>query len=273
MTLITTIHSYAGGVAKSATARDLSAALVLLGQRVLLIDADHQADLSVSLGVDIDEQYASADDSFGQTIGPAVLGTGPLPAPREVYGIELIPSSITLYNLEKELKADVSMVVGLRYALDDYRAGGQYDHILIDTNPTLGDMATLALLAADRVLLPIPPNRKGLRAGNFIKSRVEKGHYQRLNPGLSVLPPVITQAPNTNLARQYAAEINELFGGTLGLIKQRPGLYPLAMERGIPVPLLDSSDGRAEVMSVAARFLEVVQLSAQPAPGGAKRGA
>ena len=256
MTLTTTIHSYAGGVAKSATARDLSAALAILGHRVLLIDADHQADLSVSLGVDIDEQYANADDSFGQTIGPAVLGSGPLPEPRQVFGVDLIPSSVTLYNLEKELKADVSMVVGLRYALDEIRASNAYDYIFIDTNPTLGDMATLALLAADRILLPIPPNRKGLRAGTFIKSRVEKGHYQRLNPGLSVLPPVVTQTPNTTLAKQYLGEIEELFGTALGIIKQRPGLYPSAMERGIPVPHLDQSEGRAEVMALAEAFLK-----------------
>lgn len=259
MTLTTTIHSYAGGVAKSATARDLSAALAMLGHRVLLIDADHQADLSVSLGVDIDEEYASADDSFGQTIGPAVLGTGSLPEPRQVFGVDLIPSSVTLYNLEKELKADVSMVVGLRYALDEIRASDTYDYIFIDTNPTLGDMATLALLAADRILLPIPPNRKGLRAGTFIKSRVEKGHYQRLNPGLSVLPPVVTQTPNTTLAKQYMGEIEELFGRTLGIIKQRPGLYPSAMERGIPVPHLDQGEGRAEVMALAEAFLKVTE--------------
>jgi chromosome partitioning protein len=257
MTLITTVHSYAGGVAKSATARDLSAALAVLGQRVLLIDADHQADLSVSLGADMDELYERAEDSFAQTIGPAVLGTGPLPTPLSVFGVDLIPSSITLYNLEKELKADISMVVGLRYALDEVRASGTYDHVIIDTNPTLGDMATLALLAADRVLLPMPPNRKGLRAGSFIRSRVEKGHYQRLNPGLQVLPPVVTQAPNTVLARQYLAEIEELFGGTLGVIKHRPGLYPAAMERSVPVPHLDRGEGRAEVMAVAGRFLEV----------------
>lgn len=258
MTLITTIHSYAGGVAKSATARDLSAALAMLGHRVLLIDADHQADLSVSLGVDIDEQYANADESFAATIGPAVLGTGLLPDVRPVFGLDLIPSSITLYNLEKELKSDVSMVVGLRYALDEVRAAGSYDYIFIDTNPTLGDMATLALLAADRVLLPIPPNRKGLRAGTFIRSRVEKGHYHRLNPGLKVLPPVITQAPNTTLARQYQLEIESQFGGVLGVIRHRPGLYPSAMERATPVPLIDHGDGRAEVMAVADAFLTAV---------------
>lgn len=259
MTLITTIHSYAGGVAKSATARDLSTALALLGHRVLLIDADHQADLSVSLGVDVDEQFENADDSFACTIGPAVLGTGALPQPRPTFGFDLIPSSITLYNLEKELKADVSMVVGLRYALEEVRAAGEYDFVFIDTNPTLGDMATLALLAADRVLLPIPPNRKGLRAGTFIRSRVEKGHYHRLNPGLRVLPPVITQAPNTVLARRYMGEITEQFGSTLGVIKQRPGLYPTAMERAVPVPQLDQGEGRAEVMAMAEHFLREVR--------------
>lgn len=257
MTLITTVHSYAGGVAKSATARDLSAALALLGHRVLLVDADHQADLSVSLGVDVDEEFASADDSFACTVGPAVLGTGALPAPRRVFDLDLFPSSITLYNLEKELKADVSMVVGLRYALDEVRGQGSYDFVFIDTNPTLGDMATLALLAADRVLLPIPPNRKGLRAGSFIKSRVEKGHYQRLNPGLKVLPPVITQMPNTVLAKQYLQEIEQTFGSVMGIIKQRPGLYPSAMERATPVPHLDHGEGRAEVMALAKTFVSI----------------
>ncbi len=259
MTLITTVHSYAGGVAKSATARDLSAALAIQGYQVLLIDADHQADLSVSLGVDIDEEFVQADDSFAHTIGPAVLGTGSLPTPRRVFEMALIPSSITLYNLEKEIKSDVSMVLGLRYALDEVRASGAYDFIFIDTNPTLGDMATLALLAADQVLLPVPPNRKGLRAATFIKSRVEKGHYQRLNPQLQVLPPVVTQTPNTTLARNYLREIDEVFGETLGVIKQRPGLYPMAMERGIPVPHLDQGEGRAEVMTVAQAFLKAVR--------------
>ncbi|MFB9990432.1 ParA family protein [Deinococcus oregonensis] len=264
MTLITTVHSYAGGVAKSATARDLSAALALMGHRILLVDADHQADLSVSLGVDVDEEFANADDSFACTIGPAVLGTGALPKVREVYGLDLIPSSITLYNLEKELKSDVSMVVGLRYALDEIRALNLYDFVFVDTNPTLGDMATLALLAADRVLLPIPPNRKGLRAGSFIRARVEKGHYHRLNPGLKILPPVITQAPNTILARQYQAEIESLFGGTLGVVRYRPGLYPSAMERQTPVPFLDQGDGRAEVMAIAQAFLKAVEVARVP---------
>lgn len=264
MTLITTIHSYAGGVAKSATARDLSAALAQLGQRVLLVDADHQADLSVSLGADIDEEFEDAADSFAQTVGPAVLGTGPLPTPRRVFGLDLIPSSITLYNLEKELKSDVSMVVGLRYALGEVQASGRYDHIVVDTNPTLGDMATLCLLAADRVLIPVPPNRKGLRAGGFIRARVQKGHYHRLNPGLTVLPPVVTQTPNTVLARQYLAEIEAQFGGVLGVIRQRPGLYPAAMDAGTPVVHFDQGPGRDEVLTLARNFLKAV---------GAHRGA
>ncbi len=150
MALVTTTIAVAnqkGGVAKTTTVASLGAALVELGERVLLVDLDPQGSLTFSLGIDPEE--------LDVTVGEVLLGTSP---PGEAVlvtedGMHLMPASITLTQVEEALVSRTGREQRLRVALDKISA--DYDMILIDCPPSLGVLTVGALSAAQQVLIPL----------------------------------------------------------------------------------------------------------------------
>lgn len=136
-----------GGVAKTTTVASLGAAMVELGQRVLLVDADPQGSLTFSLGIDPEE----LDD----TIGEVLLGTSQ-PSDAIVVtdeGMHLLPANITLTQAEEALVTRTGREQRLRVALD--KVDDDYDFVIVDCPPTLGVLTVGALSAAQLVLIPL----------------------------------------------------------------------------------------------------------------------
>ncbi len=146
--LVTAIVNQKGGVGKTTTTFNLGVALHRLGRRVLLVDLDPQAALSVSAGIAIAHVTMS--------IYQALLDdkVDPIPIIREtVSGVDVLPATIDLSAAEVELVNMTLRELVLKDVLAKLRP--RYDHILIDCPPSLGLLTINALAAADQVIIPL----------------------------------------------------------------------------------------------------------------------
>jgi chromosome partitioning protein len=145
---ITAVVNQKGGVGKTTTTFNLGVALQRLGRRVLLVDLDPQASLSVSAGIPIAHLTVS--------IYQALLDDKLDPAPiivKTVSGIDVLPATIDLAAAEVELVGATLRELILKDVLAKLRS--DYDHIFIDCPPSLGLLTINALAAADQVIIPL----------------------------------------------------------------------------------------------------------------------
>jgi len=174
---IIAIANQKGGVGKTTTAVNLAASLGVLEKKVLLIDADPQANATSGLGIDVEsvqigtyqllEHSASAQDAIMKTSSP---------------NLDIIPSHIDLVAIEIELVDKEAREYMLKKAIIDLKS--TYDYILIDCAPSLGLLTLNALTAADAVIIPIQCEYFALeglgKLLNTIKS-VQKIHNAKLD--------------------------------------------------------------------------------------------
>ena len=140
------ISNNKGGVGKTTTAVNLSAALAILGKRVLLVDVDAQAHATTCLGFD-DPENTVYEMMVGKCgLKDAILKT-------EVKGLDLVPSKMDLSGAETELSKSTGRELLLRELLNPVR--NRYDYVIIDPPPSLGLLSLNALVASDSIILPI----------------------------------------------------------------------------------------------------------------------
>ncbi|MBA2508664.1 MAG: ParA family protein [Nocardioidaceae bacterium] len=147
MTTTLAVANQKGGVAKTTTVASLGAALVELGQRVLLVDLDPQASLTFSLGIDPEELPASVHQVLlgDEKVADVVVGVED--------GPDLLPATIDLAATEAQLLTRTGREHALRLPLEE--VAGDYDWVLLDCPPSLGILTVAALSAADLVLVPM----------------------------------------------------------------------------------------------------------------------
>lgn len=264
---VLTFFNHAGGVAKTSTVRDLGFVLGEAGHRVLLIDMDPQANLTTWLGVE-------DDIGLEQTIYPAVLGDAErqdeesaeaplrLPEPLHVHGVDLIPGSLSIAIIEREILSVFMGVVRLREAL---RRLDGYDYVLIDPPPSLGQLSALAVVAADRVVVPLPTNRKGLDGIPTVIKMVRE--YRKAAPNLRVALFVLTQHDRRTRHDRDSLDIirNQLVAvaPVSTPLGSRPAYYSDAQVQGMPIPLYaPGSEADKEIRAVTAELLRSLKEQA-----------
>ena len=152
-TQIIAIANQKGGVGKTTTCANLGIGLAQAGKKVLLIDGDPQGSLTISLGhPQPDKLPFTLSDAMGRILmdEPMRPGDGILHHPE---GVDLMPADIQLSGMEVSLVNAMSRETILRQYLDTLK--GQYSHILIDCQPSLGMLTVNALAAANRVIIPV----------------------------------------------------------------------------------------------------------------------
>lgn len=200
MSTVITLSNHKGGVGKTTSTINLGAGLHALGQRVLLVDLDPQANLSQSLGI-IDH---------GRNIYGAMRGMHPLEPATVLDGFDAVPSTLDLSGAEMELSGEAGRDYILRELLEPLR--GSYDFILIDSPPSLGLLTLNALVASDEILIPLQAQFLALQGLAKLLEVVDKVK-KRLNKNLSIGGVFITQYDARKVLNR---EVAVAIAGTLG---------------------------------------------------------
>lgn len=204
MTKIIAIINQKGGVGKSTTAINLSAALGEMGKQVLLVDLDPQGNATSGLGIEKGQLSVCVYDVLlnDVPIQDAII-------PDVCPGLDLVPATINLAGAEVELVSEMARENRLKDAVGTMR--GRYDYIFIDCPPSLGLLTVNALVGADKLIIPIQTEFYALEGVTKLLESMKRVK-SRLNPSLDIFGILLTMYDGrTTLSRQVAAEVRNYF--------------------------------------------------------------
>ncbi len=207
-----------GGVGKTTTTVNLGAGLAGAGQRVLLIDADPQGSLSVSLGI-------GDPDTENNTLASAMVQemNGDQYDVRDCIrhhdeGLDFLPANIELAFVDVSTNDNINREYILSGVIAQIR--DEYDYILIDCMPSLRILTINALTAADSVLIPVETKFLPIKGLQQLFQTIGSVRY-RINPNLEIEGVLFTMYNGTNLSEQIAASLSEAYGSSIRVFNTR----------------------------------------------------
>ena len=212
-TEIIAVANQKGGVGKTMTCANLGIGLAMTGKKVLLVDADPQGSLSISLGyAQPDKLPFTLSDAMGR-----VLTDRPISPDEGILhheeGVDLLPANIELAGMEVSLVSAMSRETILRQYLAEMK--GRYDHILIDTAPSLGMLTINALAAANRVVIPVQSEYLPIKGLEQLLATVSKVRRQ-INPKLQIDGILLTMIRSrTNFSKEISQLLRETYGSKI----------------------------------------------------------
>ena len=202
-----------GGVGKTTTAVNLGVSLVQQGKKVLLIDADAQANLTMALG------YNRPDDIpiTLSTVMQNIIDDKTLDVSQGIIhhseGVDLLPSNIEMSGFEVRLINAMSRERVLKTYVNEVKKN--YDYVLIDCMPSLGMITINALAAADSVIIPTQPHYLSAKGLELLLRSVSMVKRQ-INPKLQIDGILLTMVDSrTNFAKEISALLRETYGSKI----------------------------------------------------------
>ncbi len=247
MTHIICIANQKGGVGKTTTAINLSAAFAMLGNRTLLVDCDPQANATTGLGIEKDELEATL---YHGLIGE--IHAHDLPVVTEISNLHVIPSRLELIGFEVEMMDQAEREMALKRFLAPIKK--RYDYIIIDCPPSLSLLTVNAMTAAHGVLIPLQSEFYALEGLGQLRQTIKRIRMG-LNPGLRIEGIVLTLYDRrTNLANQVAQDVEQYFKEILFAARiPRTVRLAEAPSFGKPIFLYDPASPGAESYMQLAR--------------------
>jgi len=252
MAIIYALANQKGGVGKTTTSINLGAYLAKLGQRVLLVDIDPQANATSSVGIDKNSvRNGSYDALLDIENGAPNILTNPK------LKISILPSSPALAGAEVELVDELARESCLKRALEPVR--NRYDYILIDCPPSLGLLTLNGLVAAvNGVLIPVQCEYLALEGLGQLTQTIERVR-QAISPNLQVRGVILTMFDGrTNLANDVVEEVRRFFPKKVfEAIIPRSVRLAEAPSYGLPISEYDpGSAGAQAYKALASEILE-----------------
>ncbi len=252
---ITAIANQKGGVGKTVSTLNLGVGLARAGQKVLLVDADPQGSLSISLGIKAPDEL----DTTITTLMQATVDDRLLPDGYGIIhsneGVDLIPANIELAAFDVGLTSVLSREYVLRQTLEPLRA--HYDRILIDCMPSLGMTTINALTAADSVIIPSQPSYLSTKGLGQLMGTIAKVRRQ-LNPGLQIDGVLLTMVDNrTNNAKAIISSLRQM-GDKLNVFEAEIPFSVRAAETSVEGKSIFAHDGRGKVAAAYERLTKEV---------------
>ncbi len=240
MGIVLTIANQKGGVAKTTTAVNLSAALALEGKKVLLVDLDPQGNATSGMGIEKKAGMRCIYDVIinEYPIERACLDTG-------IDGFKILPATIQLAGAEVELVGMPNREKKLKEALAQIK--DKFDFILIDCPPSLGLLTLNGLTASNGALIPVQCEYYALEGLGQLLNTINLVR-KHLNPKLEIFGALLTmQDFRTNLSNQVAEEVRSFFRDKVfeqGI--SRNVRLSEAPSYGLPIALYDARSKGAE---------------------------
>jgi len=205
-----------GGVGKTTTAVNVAAGLVRAGKRVLLVDADLQANATTALRLTAHQKKDVACDLFSVLTNACTISEAMLS--RAVQGkhkkseMHMIPATIALSGFDQVVRALPNKQLLLKQLLQEF--DNQYDYIVIDCPPSLGLMTINALIAADEVIIPVQPEFFALQGISQLLDTVEL-LQKSLNPNLKIGGVVCTRFNRRKIHNEVLSCLQDRFQSKL----------------------------------------------------------
>lgn len=246
-----TIANHAGGVTKTTLVLSAGYELAQAGLKVLVVDMDAQGSLTRWLGVH--------DAQREETVYHVATEDTPLPEPRHVWGMDLIPATKDLTVAEPLTLVTPGAIMRLRKRIAEHR--GRWDVVLFDCPPSLGALFGLAAVASDSLIVPVPTSNKGVEALENLMPAVEA--YRAYNPSLTVKLYVPTMySARRNGDREVLALLQQQLPTLATPVPERPAVWKDAAKVGQPVgAFAPYSDAAKDAKRVAQEIAAALDIS------------
>lgn len=259
---VLTLFTHAGGAGKTSLVRDIGFQLASQGKKVLLIDADPQANLSTWLG---------CSDVKNEETLLSVVDNRQIPEPKTVkiedISLALIPANLSLALAEVKIPGRPLGMFCLRSALQPVQ--NEWHYILIDSPPSLGSLAGMAALAGQGLIVPVETSGKGLQAFNAVLGIVKdyESSLQTLRQWHTQQCFVRLVVPTKYDARTRFDQnsIDSLSRTTASIpiapaIAYRPAPYKEAIERRVPIQLVNNQEVFTEIAQVTQTLVQSLEM-------------
>jgi chromosome partitioning protein len=260
MCKVIAIANQKGGTGKSVTTANLGIGLVKAGKKVLAIDADPQASLTVSLG---NRQPDDLQTTVATLLGKVLTESEYEPESgimRHAEGLDLMPANIELSGLEISLVNAMSRETILRQYVEPLKP--LYDYIIIDCSPSLNMLTVNALAAADCVIMPVLAQYLPVKGLELLLKTVARVRKQ-INPKLEIGGILFTMVDaRTNFTRDIIAMIETAYGGKIRIFESAIPFSVRAAESGAVGVSIYTHDPRGKVASAYETFTkEVLEIA------------